>query len=226
MTAGDAASADERLNDVAKRFPEAGSLLAPLRDRLAALVREQRKPPKLLRRAAKEFGAGNLSKARKYARQMANEGDTSALAFLDRLEDFERVFEQGKKALVLKQGAPASRLLEESRALSVALSGGVKSGMTRNVSRPLADALFLVASDEFARGRKCAGAGKILRGLSLSPGSATLQKRAKELEFEAERALLRAQASTSSERKRQLAEDALCLVPKSSRAYAELKALL
>ncbi len=145
------------------------------------------------------------------------------MAFLSRLEDFNRVFDQGKKALMQKQGGPASRLLEEARALSVALSGGKKSAMTRKVSRPLADALFLVASADFARGRRCSGAAKILRGVRLSPGASTLTKRAKELEFEAERALLRAQASTNADRKRQLAEDALCLVSRRSRVYKDLR---
>lgn len=223
IVAGDAQSAREGIEALAKRYPEATSLLAPLRDRLAALVREQRKPPKLLRRAAKAFSVGNTGQALLYAKKQAAAGDESAQAFLNRLADFERVYDQGKKALAQKQGTPASRLLEEARALSVALSGGRPSSMTRKVSRPLADALFLVATTDFARGRKCAGAAKVLRGLRLAPGASALQKKAKDLEFEAERALVRAQASTSSDRKRQLAEDALCLVSKRSRLYKDLR---
>lgn len=137
-----------------------------------------------------------------------------AKPFANKVRALQQAWRQGKDLLASKS-KKAVEPLERAKKLEAELSGG-KTAITRDISRALADAYYLLGIDAMGAGRECEALASFERAREERPGDAKVADKLSRIAGHGRELLGKAEAARAGGRKSEavkLAKDAACRIP-------------
>lgn len=223
---GELDEARKKLKALLKRDPKNEKALALLA-RLEEIASRPAPKNPALERARKAFAVGNVKQARVVAAAEAARGTGKAQAYVESVDRFTAAYDEGQRQLGRKNAGPAESQLAEAYRLARVLSGSKGRTYLRKVGAHYADALYLSAMIDKARGAGCGWGRRILQASALDPADSKIKAQRRKVDDTAQAALERAKARQDqkpAEAKR-IAQDNACYARSSSKVGKALARL-